>query len=60
MSSRDGVVHVVESVLIPPRRNKADDMLRPEEYEDDQMTINELVERLEPYVETGDDFFGDL
>ena len=41
----DGVVHVVPNVLIPPKTPGAVEML------DDEIEVDDLVERLEPYVD---------
>ena len=43
----DGVVQVVPSVLIPPKTPHSD----AKEGQDEQMTVEELMERLEPFVE---------
>jgi hypothetical protein len=47
----DGVVHVIESVLIPPRNDRDRDEDEPDNYDNDNMTVEELKERLERYVE---------
>lgn len=50
--AKDGVIHVLSSVLIPPKRpggGKAEVMYREEVLE-----VEDLKERLEPYVEKGD------
>ncbi|KAI0862949.1 FAS1 domain-containing protein [Xylaria cubensis] len=44
----DGVVHVVNSVLIPPREHKGEGAWTEE---DGEISVEELVERLQPYVE---------
>jgi hypothetical protein len=53
--AKDGVVQVVSNVLIPPKRLDG-----PAEAAED-LTLEEIVERLEPYVEHDDDedgYFG--
>ncbi|KAI0544712.1 FAS1 domain-containing protein [Xylaria curta] len=47
----DGVVHVVNSVLIPPREPKGETEEDGFEDEDGEIAVDELVERLQPYVE---------
>ncbi|BCS18403.1 uncharacterized protein APUU_11231A [Aspergillus puulaauensis] len=50
--SKDGVIHVLDRVLIPPRRLEGDAVLLGEEGDgDDEVEIEELVERLGPWVE---------
>ena len=50
--SKDGVIHVLDRVLIPPRRLEGDAVLLGEEGDgDDEVEIEELVERLRPWVE---------
>lgn len=44
--AKDGVIHVVPRVLIPPKKPGA----ASEEVEEGQMSVQELVERLEPFV----------
>jgi uncharacterized surface protein with fasciclin (FAS1) repeats len=44
----DGVIHVVSSVLIPPRRGNAGEMT---EEVVGEMSVEELVERLRPYLD---------
>ncbi|KAK0655884.1 FAS1 domain-containing protein, partial [Cercophora newfieldiana] len=46
--ARDGVLQIVNSVLFPPRRDGHHGWL---ETEDREWEIDEIVERLEPYVE---------
>ncbi|KAK3355387.1 Fasciclin domain-containing protein [Neurospora tetraspora] len=46
--AEDGVIHVVSSVLIPPRRGNYGD--EKEEGEVGEMSVEELVARLEPYM----------
>ncbi|KAL3468150.1 Fasciclin domain-containing protein [Aspergillus heterothallicus] len=43
--AKDGVIHALDHVLIPPRR------LERDEGEEGKLTVGELVERLEPWVE---------
>jgi len=50
-SSQDGVVHVVESVLMPPRHNRPDESSPEDDYENDQMSVEELKNRLRHYVD---------
>lgn len=45
--ARDGVIHVVSNVLIPPKQLPAGESQRQN---DGEMSVEELVERLEPYV----------
>ncbi|KAI1744463.1 FAS1 domain-containing protein [Xylaria scruposa] len=46
----DGVVHVLNSVLIPPREQKGE--VGEESHEEGgEISVDELVERLQPYVE---------
>jgi hypothetical protein len=45
----DGVIHVVPSVLIPPKTPGG-----KVEVLDGELTVEELVERLSPFVESGD------
>jgi uncharacterized surface protein with fasciclin (FAS1) repeats len=44
----DGVIHVVSSVLMPPRRGNYNDQ---KEEVVGEMSVEELVERLEPYLD---------
>lgn len=46
----DGVIHVVTKVLIPPKNPGSKAVEAP----DTDITLEELVERLEPYVKSGD------
>ncbi|GAP93011.1 putative fasciclin domain family protein [Rosellinia necatrix] len=46
--ARDGVVHVVNSVLIPPREHKSEGAWTEE---DGDIPVEELIERLNPYLE---------
>ena len=58
----DGVIHVVSSVLIPPRKGNGDDEQKEEE-EVGEMSVEELVARLEPYMDredVGQSYSGDL
>ncbi|KAL2820666.1 Fasciclin domain-containing protein [Aspergillus granulosus] len=43
--AKDGVIHALDHVLIPPRRTGG---------EEGELTVEELVERLEPWVEKDD------
>jgi len=45
--ARDGVIHVVSNVLIPPKQLPAGES---DSSDDGEMTVEELVERLEPYL----------
>ncbi|KAJ8610732.1 hypothetical protein MRB53_038374 [Persea americana] len=48
--AEDGVIHVVRRVLIPPKK-----LASGEEYdEDEELTVEDLVERLEPFVSKND------
>lgn len=50
--SKDGVIHVLDRVLIPPRKLEGDAVFPGEEGDGDgEVEIEELVERLEPWVE---------
>jgi uncharacterized surface protein with fasciclin (FAS1) repeats len=46
--AKDGVIHALDHVLIPPRR------LQETDGEEGELTIGELMERLEPWVEEED------
>lgn len=48
--ARDGVVQVVNSVLIPPHKRQGAYL------DGDEIEVEELVERFEPYVGSGKDF----
>lgn len=60
----DGVIHVVSSVLIPPRKgNGGDEQKEEEEEEGGEMSVEELMARLEPYMDredVGQSYSGDL
>lgn len=43
--AKDGVIHIVNSILIPPHKHKGDHLGESE------IEVEDLVERLEPYVE---------
>ncbi|KAI1163526.1 FAS1 domain-containing protein [Nemania serpens] len=47
----DGVVHVLGSVLLPPRGPKGEGVA----VANGEISVEELVERLQPYVEDGED-----
>ncbi|KAL4970529.1 fasciclin domain-containing protein [Aspergillus stella-maris] len=49
---KDGVIHVLDRVLIPPRRLGGFVV----EEDNEEMELEELVERLEPFVEENGDF----
>lgn len=51
---RDGVLHVVNKVLIPPHPKKTSDAA-PDAYDGGEISVEELKARLEPYVEPCDD-----
>jgi len=54
--ARDGVVQVVDSVLMPPRHRRHDEQDDSEdEYEDDQMSVEELKHRLRHFVDEDED-----
>lgn len=56
----DGVIHVVSSVLMPPRRDNGGDEQKEEVAE---MSVEELMARLEPYMDredVGQSHSGDL
>ncbi len=46
----DGVIHVVNNVLIPPRSIGGE----MQEWQGEEMSEEELMERLDPYVEFDD------
>lgn len=48
--ARDGVIHVVSTVLIPPK--PVGGILQ--EWQGEELTVEEFKERLEPYVGTDD------
>jgi hypothetical protein len=57
--ARDGVVHVIESVLVPPRqRRHSQEDDEKDEYEGDGISVEELVERLKRFVEKSDEEVG--
>lgn len=63
--SEDGVVHVVESVLMPPPGKQWDPNDPGNDYENDQMPIKDIKKRLEKFVgkkdyDDVDDWFDDL
>ena len=43
--AEDGVIHIVSDVLIPPKTPGG------EFWQGEQLTVDELMERLDPYVE---------
>jgi hypothetical protein len=49
----EGVIHLVSSLLIPPHKHKKEESFTQlfGEEEDEMITIEELTERLEPYLE---------
>ncbi|KAI1329966.1 FAS1 domain-containing protein [Xylariaceae sp. FL0255] len=56
--AEDGVVHVLNSILIPPREGKKSDGVEEEEEgEDGYISVEDLVERLQPYVVEEDDMW---
>ncbi|KAI1092802.1 FAS1 domain-containing protein [Rostrohypoxylon terebratum] len=56
--AREGVVHVVDSILIPPHPKKHRGVWRPGSEEG--ISVQELIERLEPYVEEEADDVGEV
>ncbi|KAL1965446.1 hypothetical protein VTN77DRAFT_5702 [Rasamsonia byssochlamydoides] len=54
---KEGVIHLVSSVIIPPKKQSSNDSqvedVLPERHhhKEPEMTVEELIERLEPYVE---------
>jgi len=55
--ARDGVLHVISSVLVPPKKLGE---TQTEAIDWDEMTIEELKERLEPFVEKEQNGWFDL
>lgn len=56
MPVKEGVIHLVSSVIIPPKKRDSDSQvvesdLYEKEEEEGEMTVEELIERLQPYVE---------
>ncbi|KAL5334924.1 Fasciclin domain-containing protein [Aspergillus crustosus] len=56
--ARDGVIQVLDHVLIPPKHLEQQ---QQEEADDGELTVEDLVERLQPWVEDQDqdDIYGD-
>lgn len=51
---KEGVVHLVSSILIPPHKHHHDEGYEHEhehEHEHHDLTVQELMDRLEAYVE---------
>ncbi len=46
----DGVIHVVSNVLIPPKSVGG----LKQEWQGEEMSVEELIERLNPYVDNGE------
>ena len=49
--AKDGVIHVVSNVLIPPKQIGGVE----QEYEGEDLTVEELMERLDPYMDHEDE-----
>lgn len=47
--AKDGVIHVVSNVLIPPKQLGG----MEQQYEGEDLTVEDLVHRLDPYVDNG-------
>ena len=45
--AKDGVIHVVPRVLIPPKTPGG----KAEDFKEDELSVEELMERLNPYVD---------
>ena len=63
--ARDGVIQVVDSVLFPPHTPKGSEQQEDaDEAADGEISVEELVERLRPFVgdepEAGDEWVGEL
>lgn len=56
--AKDGVVHVVDSILLPPRKHKG--AWEEEEEEDGEIDVDELIERLQPVAESQSEWAGEL
>ena len=54
--AEDGVIHVMTSVIIPPK--KLADLEELEYWDGEEITVEELTERLDPFV--GEDPKADL
>jgi uncharacterized surface protein with fasciclin (FAS1) repeats len=48
--AEDGVIHVVSNVIIPPKKVGGFDSEELQYWEGEEMSVEELMERLEPYV----------
>lgn len=46
--AKDGVIHVISNVLIPPKQLGG----MEQHFEGEDLTVEDLVERLDPYVES--------
>jgi hypothetical protein len=45
--AKDGTIHILHDVLIPPKRPASTDFEEPQE-----LTVDELVGRLDPYIDS--------
>ncbi|KAF2773694.1 FAS1 domain-containing protein [Teratosphaeria nubilosa] len=52
--AEDGVIHVVSNVIIPPKNVGGPDSDEAQHWEGEELSVEELVERLEPFVAKGD------
>ena len=50
--AKDGVIHVVNNVIVPPKKLGSGEL---QMYDGEELTVEDLKERLDPFVEAGDD-----
>ena len=50
--TKDGVLHVVSNVIIPPKKLGSGELSM---YKGDELTVEDLKERLEPFVEADEE-----
>ena len=50
--TKDGVLHVVSNVIIPPKKLGSGELSM---YKGEELTIEDLKERLEPFVEANEE-----
>ena len=51
-NTKDGVLHVVSNVIVPPKKLSSGEL---EMYKGEEVTVEDLKERLEPLVEADDE-----
>ena len=52
--AKDGVLHIMSDVIVPPKKLGGPGGMSEQYWEGEEMSVEELVERLEPYVARSD------